>query len=820
MRHLSSVVASLLLCTPFADAATERGVANPARWPAGPTHSLVDPETEAFVGGLLARMSLEEKVGQMIQGDISSVTPGDLRRYPLGSVLAGGNSPPLGAADRAGAGPWIDTARAYRAVSIEARPGHVPIPVMFGIDAVHGHGNVAGATIFPHNIALGAAHDAELLRRIGAATAMETAATGLDWVFAPSVAVPRDDRWGRTYEGYSESPELVRAYAAAMVRGLQGEPATGRVIQRGHVAATAKHFLGDGGTTGGIDQGDTEVSEPDLIRIHAAGYAAAIDAGVMSVMVSFSSWQGVKMTGNRSLVTTVLKDRMGFAGLVVSDWNAHSQLPGCSETDCASAVLAGIDLLMVPEHWKEMYASTLAHARSGRIPLARIDDAVRRVLRVKARLGLFDRDRPWEGREGVIGSSEHRALAREAVRRSLVLLKNEGGVLPIRSDAQLLVAGSGADDIGWQCGGWTLSWQGTGNSNADFPNGQSIFAGLREALAAGGGKAELAIDGRYTTKPGVAVVVFGEAPYAEMSGDLPTLEYRAGHTQDLALLQRLSAAGIPVVSVFLSGRPLWVNSEINASDAFVAAWLPGSEGGGIADVIVGDASGKPRHGFSGRLAFSWPRHAAQTALNIGDARYDPLFAYGYGLQYGERSRVPRLPEDARVGTPAADNSRYVVNGRTTAPWRFVVSGLAERAVDAAGLQEGGRQFAWAGGVRASVALEGAAPIDLVRQTADGAALEFEYRVDLPPAASVSLGIACGAGCAGSLDLTPLLRQATRGEWRAIKVRLASFRDAGADMRKVTAPFVLASSGGLRLTLKNVQLAIDPAGAITLPRVAR
>jgi beta-glucosidase len=582
------------------------------------------------------RMSLEEKVGQTIQADIGHLTPEDLRSYALGAVLAGGDSSPAGGTDRAPAA-WLALVQGLRAVSIEPRPGHTPIPILFGIDAVHGNNAVAGATIFPHNIGLGAAHDPALVGRIGAATAQELAAVGIDWAFAPALSVAQDARWGRSYESYSQDPALVRRYAAEMVRGLQGEPDASRRVQSGHVAATAKHFVGDGGTSGGIDQGDSELSERELSRIHAQGYVSAIEAGVMTVMASYSSWQGRKMHDNASLLSGVLKGRMGFEGFVVGDWNGHNQIPGCTSASCAAALLAGIDMYMAPDDWKGLFEHTLAQLRSGEIPLARLDDAVRRILRVKVQLGLFDAERPWEGRLDLLGASEHRALARSAVRESLVLLKNDQQVLPIRASARVLVAGDAADDIGRQCGGWTLGWQGGGQRNSAFPQGESIYSGLRAALAAGGGSAQLSIDGSYSGKPDVAIVVFGEQPYAEGAGDLRSLEYPAGERRDLALLQRLRAARIPVVSVFLSGRPRWLNRELDASTAFVAAWLPGTEGGGIADVLIGDAHGGARHDFSGTLSFAWPASAAppQPATARAAATSKPKFARGYGLRYGE-----------------------------------------------------------------------------------------------------------------------------------------------------------------------------------------
>ena len=368
-----------LMMTAMAIVATSAAmaqVANPAKWPAAKSPGLIDPATEAKVTALLKRLSLEEKVGQMIQADIGAITPEDLRRYPLGSILAGGSSPPIGHPDRSPVGPWVETSRAFNAVAMARRPGHVAIPLMFGIDAVHGNNNIVGATLFPHNIALGAMRDPALIRRIGAAAAAETAAAGIDWAFGPTLAVPQDDRWGRAYEGYSEDPAVVASYAGAMVEGLQGAPGQWG-IQRGHVAASVKHFLGDGGTKDGIDQGDTQVDEATLIRIHDAGYPNAVRAGAMTVMASFSSWNGVKMHGNRSLLTGVLKGRMGFDGFIVGDWNGHGQIPGCTNTDCPATFNAGLDMAMAPDSWKGLYESTLAAARTGTIPLARIDDAVR-----------------------------------------------------------------------------------------------------------------------------------------------------------------------------------------------------------------------------------------------------------------------------------------------------------------------------------------------------------------------------------------------------------------------------------------------------------
>jgi len=623
--------ASAVLLALGASAATPGPAVHLQLWPEARSRGLIDESTEARISELLSRMSVEEKVGQIIQTDIASITPADLRRYPLGSVLAGGGQGPDGNI-RSPAEAWVRLTHELHAVALEARAGHEPIPLIFGIDAVHGHDNIVGAVLYPHNIGLGAAHDAELVRRIGTATAEEVAATGIDWNFAPTLAVPQDVRWGRSYEGFSQDPALVREYARAAVEGIQGPDTLAGKLQNGRVAATAKHFLGDGGTHDGVDQGDTRVSEQELIRIHAQGYVSAIDAGVLTVMASYSSWRGRKMHGNRSLLTDVLKGRMGFAGFVIGDWGGHAQVPGCTADHCPAAINAGVDMFMAPNHWQALYQNTLADARAGVIPAARLDDAVRRILRVKFRLGLFEAARPYEGRMELLHSPAHRELAREAVRKSLVLLKNRGA-LPIRASARVLVAGAGADSIPMQCGGWSVTWQGTDTSNADYPGAQSIKAAIAQALAAAGGRLVDDSDLSGPNKPDVAVIVYGETPYAEMLGDIQFPVYNPG--QALRQLRQLQDAGIPTVSVFLSGRPLWVRSELEASDAFVAAWLPGTEAGGIADVLIGDAAGKPRYDFSGRLSFRWPNGPDPTA-GPSDNKLSQTWPLGFGLGY-----VPR-----------------------------------------------------------------------------------------------------------------------------------------------------------------------------------
>ena len=616
---------------------------------------------EAEVARRLASLSLAAKVGQMIQGEIANLTPDDTREYALGSVLNGGGSWP-NADKRAGVADWLRLADAHHAASLASASG---VPLLWGTDAVHGHNNVFGATVFPHNIGLGAAGNAALVEEVGAATAAEVAATGIGWTFAPTLAVVRDDRWGRTYESYSEHPAIVCAFAARMFAGLQGRADSEGFLAANKVLATAKHFIGDGGTAG-VDQGDTVCSEEQLRDIHGQGHVQALAAGAQVVMAAFNSWNGAKLHGHRYLLTDVLKRAMGFRGFVISDWNGCQQLAEHPREACVEAVNAGVDMLMVDADWRRTLADLLDAVAAGEIPAARIDDAVRRILRVKTCAGLFANgppsSRPLAG--GPLAPPRHRALARRAVRESLVLLKNNGGLLPLRREWNVLVAGSHADDIGKQCGGWTLTWQGDGNGNDDFPNGDSILHGVRALVAAGGGRVAFSATGDFDERPDVALVVFGEAPYAEGEGDLAHLAFSAACAPPLAALRALKARGVPVVSVFVTGRPLWITPELNASDAFVVAWLPGTEGSGVADVLFRDATGAVGHDFRGRLSFSWPRDPSQTAVNRGDDPYDPLFPYGFGLRYADGpTNTPQLSE--RFAEPLPHRRQRTSQGSTS-----------------------------------------------------------------------------------------------------------------------------------------------------------
>ena len=500
MKRLMLLALGAALAAPLA---AQESPVNPEIWPSPTWPQQTDNAVEAKIKALIAKMSVEEKVGQIVQADIGSVTPADVRTYHLGSVLNGGSSGPYGD-DFAAAPKWLQLADEFYEASVDKSGGRVGVPIIWGTDAMHGHSNIIGATLFPHNIGLGAMRDPDLIEKIAQATALEIRATGQEWTFAPTVTVPRDFRWGRAYEGYSSDPKLVASYVERMVRGLQGPGAGTNLLAGPYVLASTKHFLADGGTHEGRDQGDARISETELRDIHGAPYIPAIEQGVATVMVSFSSWNGTKMTGHKGLLTDVLKERMNFGGFLVSDWNAHGQVEGCTNASCPKAVNAGLDMYMAPDSWKPLWHSLVAQVKSGEVPMARLDDAVARILRVKMRLGLFEAGKPstrkYSGDWSLLGHADHRAVARDAVRKSLVLLKNNGSLLPVKAGAHVLVAGDAADDIGRQSGGWTLTWQGTGVKNEQFPGATSIWKGLESAVTATGGSAELVADGKFAKK--------------------------------------------------------------------------------------------------------------------------------------------------------------------------------------------------------------------------------------------------------------------------------------------------------------------------------
>lgn len=816
---------------------TAASVAETVQWPAITSAVKKDPAMEARVEELLAKMTLEEKIGQVVQPEIKQVTAEDIKKYHIGSVLNGGGSTP-GNNKYASLKDWVDLADSYYNASIDKSDGRLGIPVIWGTDAVHGLGNVVGATLFPHNIGLGAANNPELLKQIGWATAREIAATGLDWDFSPTVAVARNDRWGRTYESWSEDPAIVRAYAGKMVEGLQGVGGSEDFLTNHQVIATAKHFIGDGGTHDGIDQGWNKVSEKELRDIHGAGYFSALESGVQVIMASFSGWDDIRMHGQKYLLTDVLKNQMGFDGLIVGDWNGHALIPGCTPVDCPESLMAGLDIYMAPEpNWKDLYNNLLEQTKAGEITQERLDDAVRRILRVKIRAGLFEKGapstRPLAGKQEILGAPEHRAIARQAVRESLVMLKNKNNLLPLARKQNVLVAGDGADNIGKQAGGWSVSWQGTGNTNADFPGGTSIYAGINEVVSAAGGKAVLSVDGSYKEKPDVAIVVFGEEPYAESQGDVPNLAYKPRDPSDWELLKKLRSAGIPVVSLFISGRPMWVNRELNASDAFVAVWLPGSEGNGVADVIFKNAEGAVNFDMKGRLSFSWPKHPMQTPLNRDDASYDPLFAYGYGLSYADKDT---LADDlSEEGVQIGDLDKLeLFNRRPIDPWQIELLGSkAERVVmntntvKATSIvvksvdrnqQEDARRIQWDGTGNAQVALVTTADVqNFAGYLSSDAALVVDVKVDAAPSAATLLRVSCGTDCVSDLDVTEQLKAAAGQGWKTITIGLACFKDAGKKPAKeiwntVVQPFALSTAGTLDVSISEVSVVKGAAKA--------
>ncbi|QZD88915.1 exo 1,3/1,4-beta-D-glucan glucohydrolase [Qipengyuania aurantiaca] len=752
-----------------------------------PAASAPMSDEDARVADILSRMSLERKVAQLIQPQINSFTPEDMERYRFGSYLNGGNGGPYGD-EYAPASEWLRYADEMYLASVAPMPNGEPvIPTIWGTDAVHGHTNVVKATIFPHNIGLGATRDADLLRRIGEATAVEIEVTGIDWNFSPTVAVARDDRWGRTYESYSEDPAIVAPLGAALVEGLQGRKGDPDRLGAGHVIATAKHFFGDGGTDQGVDQGDVNGDIEELKKIHAAPYPATIAAGVETIMASFNSINGRKMHGNEAMLTDVLRGELGFDGLVVGDWNGHGQVAGCTNTDCPQSLLAGLDIYMVPDDWKGLMDNLIAQVEDGTIPMARLDEAVGRVLRMKLRAGLLDgfvkpSDRPNAGQYELIGSPEHRAIAREAVAKSQVILKNNG-VLPLKEGANVLVAGTAADDIAQAAGGWTLTWQGGGDlDNSYFPGATSIWSGLETAIEASGGSATLSADGSYDAKPDVAIVVFGEEPYAEFAGDRKHLGFT--DEEGLELLRKFKAEGVPTVAVFLSGRPLWMNREMNAADAFVASWLPGGEGAGIADVLTGAMPA------TGKLGFSWPATCDFGPLNGPDGA---LFQVGYGRSLTDTSPAPVLDENCAPLMQGAAKDWYVSGRLADGVLANTATGKLDNlrgeagGIFAIGLDRNAQEDARA------ISFGPGAFLELVQAGGDsGYGYRVTYEVQTRPSAAVYLKV----GASEPLDVTQELSVAEGKGYREMILTDACMADLGPSL-------TITSQGPFKINIGSV-----------------
>lgn len=573
-----------------------------------------------FVESLMSKMTLDEKLGQMTQVDRQFLNDiSDVSKYGFGSLLSGGGSTPEVNEPKA----WADMYDSYQREALKSR---LEIPLLYGIDAVHGHNNVVGATIFPHNIGLGATRDPKIVEAVARATALEVAATGIDWDFAPCLAVPDDYRWGRTYEGFSEDTDLVTELGAAAIRGYQ----SAEIDNPNSVLACAKHFIGDGGTSFGtglnglIDRGNLAISEDELRRKHLPPFQKAIDEGVATFMAAYNTWNDLKCHANKYLLTDLLKDELGFKGFVVSDWAAIEEIPGDYKSDIITSINAGIDMVMVPgavkfgnqsfENFLKLFKESV---EEGSIPMERVDDAVKRILMIKKQSGLFERPFSDQTLLTNIGSKSHRDIAREAVKKSMVVLKNKGNILPLpKTGKTIIVAGRGANNIGMQSGGWTISWQG---EMGQTTQGTTILDAIKSSVDPGT-IVEYSPDGKGFTGD-LAVVVVGEKPYAEMQGDQKDLKLAK---EDLDVIARFTENNVPVVIVLLSGRPMIVTNEINKWDGFVAAWLPGTEGSGVADVLFGD------YNPTGKLSFSWPKRMDQFPIDPSD---DHLYKFGYGLTY-------------------------------------------------------------------------------------------------------------------------------------------------------------------------------------------
>jgi len=583
---------------------------------AADTPLYLDPAqpVEVRVADLLQQMTLDEKIGQMVQADLDCVTnPADIETYGFGSMLSGGNSKPAGENNL---GNWLKTMCTIQSWALKTR---LKIPLIYGIDAVHGHNDVIGTTIFPHHIGMGATHNPKLVQEADHITALEVAGTGIRWAFAPCVAVAQNERWGRTYESYGQDPKLVSEMAVASIKGFQGNSLS---AQPDSVLACAKHFIGDGGTQNGKDQGNTVCDEATLRKLFLPPYKAAIKAGVGSIMISYSSWNGQKMHGNQYLLTDVLKGELGFKGFLVSDWAAIDQLSPDYKADVETSINAGLDMIMIPNgpgttnNYVEFISDLKSLVAEGKVSPDRIDDAVSRILRIKFQMGLFEN--PWTDPSltAQIGSPEHRQVARECVQQSLVLLKNRRHTLPFSKNLKhLVVVGEAADDLGKQCGGWTINWQGEGQ----LTRGATILQAIRNAVSVGT-DVTFSPDGDNITNADAVIAVVGEPPYAEFKGDRTNLDLSA---DGVALIAKAKASGARVATILLSGRPLILGPALDSSDAFIAAWLPGTEGEGIADILFGDV--KP----TGKLPREWPR--SNEHLSVGDKSEKPLFPFGFGL---------------------------------------------------------------------------------------------------------------------------------------------------------------------------------------------
>jgi beta-glucosidase len=835
-----------------------------------------DPSIEVKVASILEQMTLEEKIGQMIQPEMQQLTPEEAGRYKFGSALNGAGVWP----DRdkfTSAKQWAGVVDEYWSAVDDAYKGRpFRIPFMWACDAVHGHNNLYGATVFPHNIGLGATRDPDLIESIGRITAKEIAASGMDWTFAPTVAVPTDRRWGRYFEGYGENPEIAYAYAGRMVRGLQNVVGSNQADQQ--VVASIKHWVGDGGTINGIDRGTANCSELELLNHHAMGYISALRAGAMVVMTSFSSWDhplnydhcpdegapyNYKMHGSRYLINDVLKNKMGFQGVIITDWDGHAEVSKCTLGDARYVFNAGVDILMVEarQDWMSVYRNTVEDVGSGKISLNRIDDAVRRILRMKFHAHLWDKPRPIERslvvKENATEWLKHREVARDAVRKSLVLLKNDNKVLPLARTSKVLLTGSGVDNIQKQTGGWSLSWQSTEITLDDFPHASTIAMATRSIVGEQNCVCDPLLERASIADFDVAIVAIGEDAYAEMKGDIRpwrTLEYAAlkpSYEKDLSIIKRLKKERITIVTILLSGRPLYVNEEINLSDAFIAAWLPGTEGNGITDLLFRADDGKVSHDFQGKLPVNWPtqKHSFTVATSLRSEKFgrttdDPpildkdsssVFTYGYGLNYSQSidstvhrtihlhldrndplpSAEPEFQPLQIFGEGAKDNLALRVAGNglwvggdvsRTEPTDVLLGNL--HPISYAG-ENDGIAVSFNGRI-ASLYVQ-----DCEQRTKDmrgyieaGAELVFEIKMVSHPKSNVLLACHDGYPSQGAVDITERLLNLPLGVWSSIDVPLLKLAEAGSEFQHINTFFMLYTEGSIAFDLGRVSWLIN------------
>ncbi|MFA9274279.1 MAG: glycoside hydrolase family 3 N-terminal domain-containing protein [Candidatus Aquirickettsiella gammari] len=795
-------------------------------WPHIKSAIAKDPRMEAKIAKMVGQMTLAQKVGQMTQAEIKSITPDDVRKYYLGSVLNGGGSWP-NMNKYSTAADWVKLADQYYDASMATDMAN-KVPVIWGIDAIHGNSNVVGATLYPHNIGLGAARNPKLIAQMAEQVGKAVRATGIAWVFAPTLAVGRDARWGRSYESFSEDGRLIKEYGAVYVKGLQGKFKDDK-----NVVATAKHFIGDGGTSHGTDRGVNQASLSEMINQHGQGYYGAFAAGAQTVMASYNSWHDVgaqinygKMHGSKAMLTDALKVKMGFDGFVVSDWDGIAEVPGCSNDSCPQAINAGIDMVMVPDNWKSFISNTIAQVESGEIAMARIDDAVTRILRVKMRAGLFGKkpsENPYAGKQEAL---QARDTARQAVRESLVLLKNNQQVLPLSHGKKILVVGKSADSMINQSGGWSITWQGTENKESDYTPGDTILSGIKEA--AGNVNVHYSAQGDDVDvgQFDVVIAVIGETPYTEGFGDIAVtrpLSHSQLYPEDFAVLKKIAGKGKPVVTVMVNGRAVYANDLINLSDSFVAAWLPGSEGKGVADVLFKNAQGKIVHPIKGRLSFSWPAKACLTKT-LANGGAEVLFNYGYGLQYGKASTIGSLPEDSNTACELA--SSFVISSpqeqtrfplAVTTGKRKVTLGSdfglskVDDTVAVKTVQVGtvsGKQISWSGNGRFEAAAAFATPIP-VNLVADGA-LQFLTQVHTAPAARVGMMMECGETCTASLDLSSTFKSLAGAGVKTVKIPLSCFSALGVDLQKVKTPFSVSTDASFVAAFADIKIVAGAA----------